>query len=258
MEKKISIITPVYNGEQYIEQCILSILNQNYQNFEHIIVDGGSTDSTLSIVEKYSKLYPMKVISEKDNGMYDAIAKGFRHSTGQILAWLNSDDTYMPWAFRIMNYCIDKNVDWCTAISAHQDSTGTLYKIDETRFYNRRWIKKGLYGTCFGFIQQESTFWSRELWDKASGENISRYKLCGDYWLWKQFAKHTELYSVDTLVGCFRHREGQLSQNIQKYWDEAQIAPMHGLIHKVYLECESIQNLLFKEKNKIRVNIKDI
>ena len=93
----ISIVTPTYNSEEYLEDCILSIKNQKARNFEHIIIDGGSTDSTLSIIRKYENTYPMKWISEPDNGMYDAIAKGFRLAKGEIYCWLNSDDMYMPW-----------------------------------------------------------------------------------------------------------------------------------------------------------------
>lgn len=99
----ISIITPTYNSEKYLEKCILSILQQGCCEYEHIIVDGGSTDGTLSIIRKYEKLYPMKWISEKDNGMYDAIAKGFKLASGDIFCWLNSDDMYMPWTLRAVS-----------------------------------------------------------------------------------------------------------------------------------------------------------
>lgn len=96
MEKKISIVTPVFNAEKYIERNIRSVMNQNYTNYEHIVVDGGSTDNTLDVAGKYKDRYPMVLISEKDNGMYDAICKGFNIATGNIFAWLNADDTYYP------------------------------------------------------------------------------------------------------------------------------------------------------------------
>ena len=105
-ELKITIVTAVYNGEKYIEECIKSIMNQTYQNFEHIIMDGGSTDNTLEIAKKYEKLYNVKIYSRKDNGMYDAIANGFELATGDILCWLNSDDMLRPWAFEVMQKVI--------------------------------------------------------------------------------------------------------------------------------------------------------
>lgn len=91
----VSIITPSYNQGPFIEDTILSIKNQDYPNIEHIIVDGESTDNTLEIVKKYEGTYNMKWISEPDEGQADAINKGFRRATGDIICWLNSDDVYL-------------------------------------------------------------------------------------------------------------------------------------------------------------------
>lgn len=91
-----SIITLCFNSEKTIERTILSVLNQTYTNFEYIIIDGGSTDSTLEIIEKYKDKFgdKLKVISEKDNGIYDAMNKGIRLSTGDLVGIINSDDYY--------------------------------------------------------------------------------------------------------------------------------------------------------------------
>lgn len=88
---KISIITITYNSEKTIEETILSIINQNYQNIEYIIIDGGSKDNTLNIINKY-KTKISKVISEPDNGISDAFNKGIREATGDIIGIINSDD----------------------------------------------------------------------------------------------------------------------------------------------------------------------
>ena len=94
----VSIVTPSYNQGAFIEETILSVKNQTYPNIEHIIMDGGSTDDTLDIIRKYESTYNMHWVSEPDNGQSDAINKGWQKAKGEILGWLNSDDTYMPWA----------------------------------------------------------------------------------------------------------------------------------------------------------------
>ncbi len=223
-QKKISIVTPVYNGGKYLEKCILSILNQNYENYEHIIVDGGSTDNTLDIIRQYEGKYPMSYISEPDNGMYDAIQKGFSMANGEIFAWLNSDDTYMPWAFQVMNYVMNKGVHWCTAVNAMQNELGIVYAVCVPLSYKQKYIRNGVFdGMAMRFIQQETTFWSRSLWEKSE-INFSNYRLAGDFVLWKEFAKYEPLYTVKTVIGSFRTTEQQLSSNMEKYYAEVLIS----------------------------------
>lgn len=98
----ISIVTPTYNSEQYLEDCIQSIMKQRYKDYEHIVVDGGSSDGTIDILKKYENQYPLRWISEKDRGMYDAIRKGFKMARGDIFCWLNSDDMFMPWTLQVV------------------------------------------------------------------------------------------------------------------------------------------------------------
>ncbi len=105
---KISIITPSYNQGKYIEECILSVINQQYTNSEHIIIDGGSTDNTLEIIKKYEN-YLTYWVSERDTGQSDAINKGIKKATGEIITWLNSDDVYLPNALNNVNIIFNKN-----------------------------------------------------------------------------------------------------------------------------------------------------
>lgn len=99
---KITIVTPTFNRVHYLEDTILSVLNQNYPNLEYIIIDGGSTDGSIDIIKKYES-YLAYWISEPDEGFYHAIQKGFNKSKGDIMAWLNSDDKYHPGALKIVS-----------------------------------------------------------------------------------------------------------------------------------------------------------
>ena len=105
----ISIITPSFNQGKFIEQTILSVLNQHYPNFEHIIIDGGSTDGSIEILKKYPHLIWK---SEKDRGQSEALNKGFEVAKGEIIGWLNSDDVYLDdTLFKVTGYLKDKNID---------------------------------------------------------------------------------------------------------------------------------------------------
>ncbi len=97
---KISIVMPSYNQVRFIERSILSVLNQDYLNIELIIIDGGSSDGTVDIITKYQK-HIAYWVSEPDDGQSHALNKGFARASGQIYGWLNSDDLYLPGAFRM-------------------------------------------------------------------------------------------------------------------------------------------------------------
>jgi glycosyltransferase involved in cell wall biosynthesis len=177
---RISIVTPSFNQARFLERTILSVLNQNYPNLEYIIIDGGSTDGSLSIIERYGKDIDYWV-SEKDRGQADAINKGFRKSSGEILAWLNSDDTYTPWALRTVGLAFQNrpSIDILHGnvhvIDADDNRTGTNKGVP----FSRR-------ACAFGVqtIPQSSVFWRRELFFAAGMLNpIYHYLLDPELWL---------------------------------------------------------------------------
>lgn len=112
------------------EDCIQSIMKQRYKDYEHIVVDGGSSDGTIDILKKYENQYPLRWISEKDRGMYDAIRKGFKMARGDIFCWLNSDDMFMPWTLQVVGKVMkNSRVQWITGLPSHFNEDGMFYLL---------------------------------------------------------------------------------------------------------------------------------
>jgi len=245
---RISIVTPVLNGEKYIAETILSVLSQKGEfEIEYIIVDGGSTDHTVEIISSFRKLLESRLlpiqcqnitltfISEKDSGMYAAINKGFSLATGDIYAWINSDDLYLPGAFSSLSKIFEalSDVKWVKGITSYIDTLSRITKIGKCLIYNQDWLKDGVYGRELYFVQQDSTFWRADLW-KTIGGIPSQWKLAGDYWLWTAFAKETPLYSTNANVSCFRRVKNQLSSDMLPYHQEVRRISLNlNTYHKV-------------------------
>ena len=219
--KLFSVITPVFNGVTFIEETIQSIINQSFKNFEYIIIDGGSTDGTKEIINHYVPQIN-KFISEKDKGMYDAIDKGIKMSTGKYILWVNSDDILAD------NNCL-KNISFFLQKKNYKWITGKasfIFKNKKKIFnfipyvYPNFIINKGFAHDCFwGFIQQESTIFSRDLYLQARGFD-KNLKMAGDYYLWKKFSNYSKLYTCNINIGAQRKWEGQMQKDLKYYYNE--------------------------------------
>ncbi len=216
---KISIVTPNLNGGVYLEQTIQSVLSQNYPNLEYIIIDGGSTDDSVSIIKKYERQLAYWV-SEPDKGLYDAVQKGFEKATGDIMAWVNSDDLYHPKSFFTVAEIFSlRGVNWLQGIPSFFDEKGRTIGVEPLR----RWSKLDYYLGNFEWIQQKSVFWRRSLWEVSGGKMATEMKYAGDLELWLRFFRHEKLYVTNALLGGFRMgSKGQLSFDfMQEYLEEA-------------------------------------
>lgn len=216
---RITLVTPSYNQAPWLAKTLDSVLGQGYPNLEYGVVDGGSTDGSQSILEQYRDRLSF-VISEPDQGMYDAIQKGFARSSGEIMGWLNSDDVLMPNAlFTLARLFHDiSEADWITGYRCAVDEQGCAVALEPAKAWSAE-----AFALDHRWIQQESTFWRRGLWDVAGGSLNTRLKLAGDFELWHRFFQHAPLYSTDALLGGFRVRSrGQASlEQLDAYEAEA-------------------------------------
>ena len=184
---KISIITPSLNQGEFLEDTILSVLGQNYPNLEYIIMDGGSTDNSIDIIKKYETQLAYW-ISEKDKGQADALNKGFRKSTGDILAWINSDDMYMPNILKKITTILCPNeLNIIYGQSIHTEYNDNRFKCWGSNILNQESTDL----TLIDYIIQPSTFWTREVWKKIGELNTEFHY--GFDWEWYIRAKNAKI-----------------------------------------------------------------
>ncbi|MHA8095459.1 glycosyltransferase family 2 protein [Aquirufa lenticrescens] len=212
---KISIITPSFNQGEFIEECITSVLLQNYSNFEHIIYDANSTDGTISILNKYSHL---KWVSEKDNGQSDALNKALNIASGEIIGWLNADDYYTNGTFNLVveKFRLYPNSKWLA---------GKLYfKIDEINAL-KYWEPvilnyRNLLNNC-DILRTQATFIKREVYD-AVGNFDENLHMVMDYDMWLRIAKMFEPLNINKELAVFRIHKNQKTtpKNLIKQYNE--------------------------------------
>lgn len=215
---KITVVTPSYNQGAFLEDTILSVLSQQYPNLEYIIIDGGSTDNSVQIIKKYEQQLAYWV-SEADNGLYDAVQKGFSRSTGELMCWINSDDMHHRKSLVTVAelFAALPGINWIMGANTFYDEAGKMFVPDPDMFYHR-WSKWRMYDLDGRFIQQESVFWRRSLWEKAGGYVDAGLSLAGDADLWLRFFRHDRLYTTTLMLSGFRVRRSQKSKdNFKEY-----------------------------------------
>jgi len=204
---RISLVTPVFNSAKYIEQSFQSVFSQNYPNLEYFVVDGGSTDGTLDIIRKYeSQLSGW--LSETDKGMYDALNKGFARTSGEIMGWISATDKLHTGGLAVVGSVFRDlpEIEWITGRPTGFNQDGmSVYLLDLPRWSRSRFLIG-----ANRYIQQESTFWRRCLWEKAGSRVDSSCRNGADFELWVRFFRNARLYPVDALIGGFRIHDDSL------------------------------------------------
>jgi glycosyltransferase involved in cell wall biosynthesis len=206
---KISIVTPCFNSEKYLEATINSVLGQRYPNLEYGIVDGGSTDGTIDIIKKYESELAWWV-SERDGGIYNALQKGFMKTTGEVMSWIGSDDMYHPKALWTVAELFSsfRDIQWLVGAATTYDEFGRTINTHSSR----RFLRYDFLDGDYQWVQQESCFWRRPLWEAAGSRLDASLKYAGDFELWIRFFRYETLHVTDALIGGFRKRsKDQLS-----------------------------------------------
>ncbi len=212
----VSIITPSFNQAKYLEDTIQSVLDQDYANLEYILVDGGSTDESVDIIRKYDDKLAWWV-SEKDSGQAEAINKGLSRATGEIVAWLNSDDTYLPGTISAAVRTFEENPDVVLVY-------GNMLAVDENGEtinilrYDQLNLEDLL---CFQIIGQPAVFFRRDALEKA-GYLDSTYHFLLDHHLWLRLALQGRILHVDQTWAAARyHAEAKNRARAAEFGHEA-------------------------------------
>jgi glycosyltransferase involved in cell wall biosynthesis len=251
----VSIITPSYNQAIFLERTILSVLNQTYPEIEYFIVDGGSQDDSVNVIHKYQdKLKGW--VSEKDQGQTDAINKGFAMANGDILAWINSDDTYEPDAIKLA-------VEY---LEAHPE-VGLVY--GDTKFINEKDEVIGTFPAAvtnyaklrqgYVHIPQQASFFRASLWKQVAPLDPSFY-FAMDYDLWVRLAKLSGIAYIHRHMANFRlHGEAKTIHSDDRCWPEMlKVHYRDGgtflslIVLKYYLRIIAGPYLRWRRKQQIR------
>lgn len=255
----ISLVTPNFNYGHFIEAALKSVLDQNYRRLQYVVIDGGSNDNSVSIVERY-RSHLHFVTSEPDQGTYNAINKGFAHTDGDIMGWLNSDDMMFPWCLKAVEEIFEQHpdVDWISTMQpALWDPMGSFAGLASRPGFSKDAFLDGKYlleGTRtmnisvrtrpVGTIQQESTFWRRSLWERAGGYISSEFGPAGDFELWCRFYEHADLTGVYFPLAGFRIHSAQASSDQHGYNMQASralaLARARSGYHRISNRCHEL------------------
>lgn len=241
----ITIVTPCFNAAATLEATLDSVAAQGYPNVEHIVIDGGSTDGTLNILARAEGI---SYISEPDSGRAEAANKGVRLANGEIIGWLNADDTYEPGALQAVAdaFADPAHPLWVTGYCRIVSADGVEIRKAVTRYKNLflRHFSLPLYLTQ-NFVPDPATFVRKEVLDEV-GLLDQNYKISHDYDLWLRVAQLGDPVVLRRYQSRFSMSEGTLSMSgFQRQFDEhAQIARRRGKGHPIPVAVNVVMSRL--------------
>ena len=242
--KLVSIITVCYNSEKYIDQTIQSVINQTYDAIEYILIDGRSTDNTLSIIEKYSNQYPqlIRCLSERDTGIYNAMNKGIAMANGELIGIINSDDWYESSAVE-------------HAVRAYTKYGKAVYHGIQRNYIHDE--VTGLQSTCANqltkhMIEHPTCFIPKALYNQM-GLFDDTYKYVGDYELMLRFKqKNIPFIMIEEIMANFR--EGGASHSLNAVKENYKLWLKFGMLTKKEYLYRSVMDWLKSQAGRTRTN----
>lgn len=235
---KISVITPVYNRKYCIADCIQSVLNQTYPNIEHLVIDGGSTDGTQEEIERYRDKISFYV-SEKDEGVYDAFNKGIKHSTGDIIGILNSDDMfYEADTIRKIADAFNRSgadLVYAKGVYVDQENTIKVKRVYSSKPFRKRYLP-------FGWIPLHTTIFVRKEVFNKNGLYNCKYAIASDYEISVRWFQNDTIKKFFLNEWVVKMRLGGLSTSpkfqLRKSKEDLEIIRMYGLKGFFTLACK--------------------
>lgn len=219
---RFAVVTPVRNGAGLVADTVRSIVNQEAftsgrHQLDYVVWDAQSTDETVAVAIATGG-DRVRVVSRPDNGMYDGLANAFSLVRGDVYFYLNAGDMLLPGAIDAVAHIFSNlEVDWICGLRVKYSREGQLTYAQLPFRFRRKWISSGVYGRYLPHVQQESTFWSRVAMEHVDLEELRKYKLAGDYYLWTKFAELSEPRIVEVGLGGFRSHDNHLSSGKERY-----------------------------------------
>lgn len=241
----ITVVTPCLNAAGTIQESLESVRSQGYPHVEHLVIDGGSTDGTLELLERADGV---RHVSEPDGGRVDAVNKGIAMAGGDVVGWLNADDLYEPGALRAVGeaFAGAPEAPWVTGYCRIIDARGEEIRRGVTAYKNAflRRFSYGLYLTQ-NFVSDPATFVRRDVLAEA-GPLDDRYAISHDYDLWLRVARRGDPVVLRRYLSSFRMTEGTLSMEgfEQQFAEHAEVARRHGEGHRLAVAVNAVTSRL--------------